>query len=69
LPGPWIPRRLAILGLITYPTLLAGGILDMFNLVDVTQGVGLIALVPGTLFELILPIWLIVKGFTFPSDN
>jgi hypothetical protein len=64
-----IPRRLAILGLITYPTLLAGGILDMFNLVDVTQGVGLIALVPGTLFELILPIWLIVKGFTFPSDN
>jgi hypothetical protein len=64
-----IPRWLAVLGLITYPTLLAGGVLDMFNLVDVTQGIGLIALAHGTLFELILQIWLIVKGFTFPSHD
>jgi len=48
---------------------LAGCILDIFNLVDVTQGVGLIALVPGGIFELILPIWLLTKGFTFPSHN
>ena len=44
-----IPRWLAILGLVTYPTLLAGCILDMFNLVDVTQGIGLVALGPGRL--------------------
>lgn len=62
-----IPRWLAVLGLVTYPTLLAGGILDMFGVVDVTQGVGLVALAPGTLFELILPIWLIVRGFSFPG--
>lgn len=31
-----------------------------------TQGVGLLALVPGGLFELILPLWLIVRGFSFP---
>jgi hypothetical protein len=64
-----IPRWLAILGLVTYPTLLAGSILDMFNLVDVTQGIGLIALVPGALFEFILPVWLIVKGFNVPDAD
>jgi len=64
-----IPRWLAILGLVTYPTLLAGSILDMFNLVDVTQGIGLVALVPGALFEFILPVWLIVKGFNVPDPG
>lgn len=64
-----IPRWLAILGLFTYPTLLAGSILDMFNLVDITQGIGLVALVPGAVFELVLPIWLIVKGFNVPDHN
>lgn len=49
--------------------LLVGCILDMFNLADVTQGLGLLALVPGGLFELILPIWLIAKGFTFPTHD
>lgn len=60
-----IPRWIAILGVIGYPVLLAGCALDVFGLVDVTQGVGLVALVPGGVFELILPIWLIVKGFAF----
>jgi hypothetical protein len=44
--------------------LLVGAVLDMFSLTDVTQGVGLLAVVPGGLFELILPIWLLAKGFT-----
>jgi hypothetical protein len=64
-----IPRGLAILGLVTYPTLLVGTILDMFNVVDVTQGIGLVALLPGALFELVLPIWLIVKGFSVPDRD
>ncbi len=64
-----IPRWLAILGLVTYPTLLAGSILDMFNVVNVTEGIGLVALVPGALFEFILPIWLIVKGFSVPDHD
>lgn len=64
-----IPRWIAILGVIGYPALFVGCILDMFNVVDVAQGVGLIALVPGGLFELILPIWLIAKGFTFPGHG
>ncbi|MDN5747380.1 MAG: DUF4386 domain-containing protein [Pseudonocardia sp.] len=63
-----IPRWIATLGVIGYPVLLAGCALDLFGLVDVTQGVGLVALVPGGVFELILPVWLIAKGFTFPAS-
>ncbi|WP_181770634.1 DUF4386 domain-containing protein [Amycolatopsis pittospori] len=61
-----VPRWLAVLGIVSYPTLLAGCVLDLFGVVDVTQGVGLVALVPGGVFEVVLPIWLFVKGFTFP---
>jgi hypothetical protein len=63
-----VPRPLAILGLIGYPVLLAGSVLAAFDLTDVTEGAGLLALVPGGLFELLLPIWLIAKGFTFPGS-
>jgi hypothetical protein len=59
-----VPRNLSMLGLIGYPVFLVGSILAMFNLIDVTHGTGMLALVPGGLFELILPIWLFNKGFT-----
>jgi hypothetical protein len=58
-----VPRSLAVLGLIGYPVLLVGCVLDMFGVTDVTQGAGLLAIAPGGLFELILPIWLLAKGF------
>lgn len=58
-----VPRSLAILGLIGGVVLLAGTAMSMFDLIDVDQGAGLIAVVPGGLFELLLPIWLIFKGF------
>jgi hypothetical protein len=61
-----IPRPLAVLGLVGYPVLLVGATLHMFGLTDVTQGVGMLALAPGGLFELILPIWLLAKGFSHP---
>ena len=35
--------------------------------VDVTHGAGTVALVPGGLFDLILPIWLFAKGFASPQ--
>jgi Domain of unknown function (DUF4386) len=59
-----VPRPLAILGLIGYPVLLVGCVLAMFGATDLTQGSGLLAVLPGGLFELILPILLIVKGFS-----
>lgn len=59
-----VPRNLSLLGLVGYPVFLFGTILAMFNLIDVTHGAGMLALVPGGLFELILPIRLFTKGFT-----
>jgi len=58
------PRPLAVLGLIGYPVLLAGAALAMFGATDVQQGTGMLAMLPGGLFELILPIWLLAKGFS-----
>jgi hypothetical protein len=59
-----VRRNLSMLGLIGYPVFLVGSVLAMFNVVDVTHGAGLLALVPGGLFELLLPIWLFTRGFT-----
>ena len=53
-----------MLGVIGYPVFLLGSVLAMFNLINVTHGAGMLALVIGGLFELILPIWLFTKGFT-----
>jgi Domain of unknown function (DUF4386) len=58
-----VPRNLSMLGVIGYPVFLMGSILAMFNLIDITHGTGMLALVPGGLFELILPIWLFTRGF------
>jgi hypothetical protein len=44
--------------------LLVGCVLDLFDVADVTKGAGLLAIAPGGLFELILPIWLLAKGFS-----
>ena len=59
-----VPRTLSMLGLIGYPVFLVGSILAMFDLINVTHGAGMLALVPGGLFELVLPMWLFTKGFT-----
>lgn len=58
-----VPRSLSVLGLIGGAALLLGTSVDMFGLIDVDQGAGLVAVLPGGLFELFLPIWLFVKGF------
>jgi hypothetical protein len=39
----------------------------MFDVTDVTKGAGLIAIAPGGLFELILPIWFLARGFSSPG--
>jgi hypothetical protein len=55
-----VPRALAVLGLVGYPVLLTGAALAMFGVIDV------LAMLPGGLFELILPIWLLARGFSHP---
>ena len=63
-----VPRWIALLGLVGYPLLLLGTILTAFDVTDATHGSGQVWLALGGLFELILPIWLIAKGFTFPGS-
>lgn len=57
-----IPRAMSALGLIGYAALSVGAVLELFGF-----EVGLILAIPGGVFELILPIWLIVKGFNSPT--
>jgi Domain of unknown function (DUF4386) len=58
-----VPRGFSVLGLIGYPALFLAAVLDMLGVVDTVGGLGLVGLVPGGLFELLLPMWLIAKGF------
>jgi len=58
-----VPRWIAALGLVGYPLLAMGAVQDMLGQVDTLHGTGMLLLMPGGLFELILPVWLIVKGF------
>jgi hypothetical protein len=62
-----VPRGLSVLGLIGYPALLLAAVLDMLGIVDTVSGLGLVGLVPGGLFELLLPIWLFAEGFNRPA--
>jgi MFS family permease len=64
-----IPRGLSVLGLIGYAALLLASMLDMLGIIDLVAGVGLVWLVPGGLFELLLPIWLFVRGFNVTARN
>jgi hypothetical protein len=58
-----VPRELSVLGLAGYAALFVGATLDALGLIDTAAGAGAVALVPGGLFELLLPIWLFVRGF------
>jgi hypothetical protein len=62
-----IPRPIAVLGLIGYALLLLVVPLDLVGAVEEGSGVGLALLAPGGLYEfVILPIWLIARGFRRP---
>ncbi|MCU1472835.1 DUF4386 domain-containing protein [Amnibacterium sp.] len=53
-----VPRWLALSGLIGYPCLVAGTIAELFGV-----HIGLYLMMPGFFFELVLPAWLLIKGF------
>ena len=58
-----IPRYLSGLGIIGYAILFLGVALNMFGLININDGAGMLIYLPGGLFELFLPLWLFVKGF------
>lgn len=64
-----VPRGLSVLGLIGYAALLVASVLDMLGLIDLVAGQGLVWLVPGGLFELLLPIWLFARGFNLTASD
>jgi hypothetical protein len=58
-----VPQALSVLGLVGYAALFVGAVLDSLGFIDTAAGAGAVALVPGGLFELVLPIWLFAHGF------
>lgn len=54
-----VPRWLAGLGLVGYATHMAGAAAEIFGV-----PIGLVLLIPGAIFELALPAWLLTKGFS-----
>jgi hypothetical protein len=62
-----VPRPISVLGFIGYTLLLLAVPLDLLGALDVESGAGLVMLAPGGLYEfVILPIWLIARGFRPP---
>ncbi len=41
----------------------------MLGIVDTVAGLGLVGLVPGGLFEFLLPIWLFARGFNLTASE
>lgn len=62
-----VPRAIALLGLVGYISLTIGVPLGLLGVLDMNEGTGLLLVIPGGLFELVLlPIWLISNGFRAP---
>jgi hypothetical protein len=62
-----VPRAFSVLAIVGYVALLVAAVLDMLGLVDTVAGAGMVGLVPGGLFEFLLPIWLFARGFNSTS--
>jgi hypothetical protein len=64
-----VPRSIAVLGLIGYATFLVAVPLDLLGALNMNEGLGMLVLAPGGLFEFVaMPIWLIAKGLA-PASN
>jgi Domain of unknown function (DUF4386) len=63
-----VPRPVAVLGLVGYGLFSLGVPLDLLGVLNMNEGAGMLILAPGLLYELVvLPVWLITKGFTSRS--
>jgi hypothetical protein len=58
-----VPRGMAVLGLIGGPLIIVSGIAVLFGVIEAGGAVQAIATIPEALWELLLGIWPIVRGF------
>ena len=58
-----VPRFLSVWGLIGAPLILAASLLRMFGVLTLFSPIAAILALPIALFEMVLAVWLIVKGF------
>ncbi|WP_219836908.1 DUF4386 domain-containing protein [Paenibacillus sp. R14(2021)] len=59
-----VPRFLSVIGFIGYAALLASSCLTIIG-----QDIGPVLYIPGAIFEIVLPIWLMVKGFHLRTEE
>ena len=58
-----LPRWMSVWGLIGAPLYFASGMLGMIGLVDPSSTLSILLFIPAALLEMVLAVWLIVKGF------
>ena len=63
------PRFLALLGLVGYTTLAIGIPVTLMSTVQLDEGWGLIFVAAGAVFEFVVPLLLIIKGFSTPKEE
>ena len=64
-----IPRFLALLGLVGYTTLAIGIPVTLMSTVKLDEGWGLIFVAAGAVFEFVVPLLLIFKGFSIRKEE
>jgi hypothetical protein len=57
-----VPRAISVLGFVGYIALFVYGLSEIFGL-----NIGLVLFIPGGIFEIVFPLWLIIKGFNEPA--
>jgi hypothetical protein len=58
-----LPRWMSVWGLVGAPLYFASGLLGMIGLVDPSSTLSILLFFPAALLEMVLAVWLIVKGF------
>jgi hypothetical protein len=59
-----VPRFLTVIGFIGYVALLVSSCLSIAG-----HDIGPVLYIPGAIFEIIFPIWLMVKGFNLQAEE
>lgn len=64
-----VPRFIPILGLTGATLILIAALLEMFGVILQISTWGTVLAIPVAFYEMILAVWLIVKGFNLPAAN